>query len=253
MNVQLLCERFGVAGPVRKAALRAEELVAPIAYEAQARVKAGMLAAFLEEGIAESDLAGSFGYGYDDAARAKYEALLARIFGAERALARLSLVSGTHAIVTAIAACVPHGRTMLSMTGRPYDTLRNAIVDAPNSLVRGGMGYKELPFDFAQGSFDKLRMTPSELEDPNVAAVFVQRSRGYAPRRSVSIGECAPVFAAIKKKRPDVVILVDNCYGESLKIASRRTPAPIWRSARSSRTSADRLRPRALTPRAAPT
>ena len=205
MNVQLLCERFGVAGPVRQAALRAEELVAPIAYEAQARVKTAMFAAFLEEGIAESDLAGSFGYGYDDAARAKYEALLARIFGAERALARLSLVSGTHAIVTAIASCVPHGKALLSITGRPYDTLRNAIVDAPNSLVRGGMRYKEIPFG---------EMTQSELEDPNVAAVFVQRSRGYAPRRSVSIGECAPVFAAIKKKRPDVVILVDNCYGE---------------------------------------
>jgi len=205
MNVQLLCERFGVAGPVRKAALRAEELVAPIAYEAQARVKTAMLAAFLEEGIAESDLAGSFGYGYDDAARAKYEALLARVFGAERALARLSLVSGTHAIVTAIAACVPHGKTLLSITGRPYDTLRNAIVDAPNSLVRSGIKYKEIPFG---------EMTPSEIEDPNVAAVFVQRSRGYAPRRSVPIGECAPVFAAIKKKRPDVVILVDNCYGE---------------------------------------
>ncbi len=204
MNVQMLCERFGVAGPVRKAALRAQELVATMRYDAQDRVKSNVLAAFLEEGIAESDFAGSFGYGYDDSARAKYEALLARIFGAQRALARLSLVSGTHAIVTAIAACVPHGKTLLSITGRPYDTLRNAIVDAPNSLVRGGMKYKEVPFVEATG----------ELEDPNIAAIFVQRSRGYAPRQAVSIDECAPVFAAIKKKRPGVAILVDNCYGE---------------------------------------
>ena len=200
----MLCERFGVAGPVRKAALRAQELVATMRYDAQDRVKSNVLAAFLEEGIAESDFAGSFGYGYDDSARAKYEALLARIFGAQRALARLSLVSGTHAIVTAIAACVPHGKTLLSITGRPYDTLRNAIVDAPNSLVRGGMKYKEVPFVEATG----------ELEDPNIAAIFVQRSRGYAPRQAVSIDECAPVFAAIKKKRPGVAILVDNCYGE---------------------------------------
>ncbi len=220
MNVQMLCERFGVAGPVRKAALRAQELVAAMRYDAQDRVKSNVLAAFLEEGIAESDFAGTFGYGYGDSARAKYEALLARIFGAQRALARLSLVSGTHAIVTAIAACVPHGKTLLSITGRPYDTLRNAIADAPNSLVRGGMGYKEIPFDFAQGPlrqaqdrlFDKLRMALEE--DPSIAAVFVQRSRGYAPRQAVSIDECAPVFAAIKKKRPKVAILVDNCYGE---------------------------------------
>jgi len=233
VNAQMLCERFGVAGPVRKAALRAQELVAAMRYDAQDRVKSNVLAAFLEEGIAESDFAGTFGYGYEDSARAKYEALLARIFGAQRALARLSLVSGTHAIVTAIAACVPHGKTLLSITGRPYDTLRNAIVDAPNSLVRNGIKYREVPSTQppsapGSGSFpstslrtgSQLTMTPKdhaaikEIEDPNVAAVFVQRSRGYAPRQAVSIEECAPVFAAIKKKRPDVAILVDNCYGE---------------------------------------
>ncbi len=202
MNVQLLCERFGFAGPVREAALRAEATVSEISYDAQARVKTNVLAAFLEEGVAESDFAGSFGYGYDDPARAKYEALLARIFGAQRALARLSLVSGTHAIVTALAACVPHGKMLLSATGRPYDTLRNAIADAPNSLVSQGMKYQEA---------DDIEKA---LEDRDVAAVFVQRSRGYAPRRSLSIGECEPLFAAIKKKRPDVAIVVDNCYGE---------------------------------------
>lgn len=220
MNVQLLCERFGIAGPVRAAALRAQDAVSGIRYDAQERVKANVLAAFLEEGIAESDFAGSFGYGYDDPARAKYEALLARIFGAQRVLARLSLVSGTHAIVTALAACVPPGRTLLSVTGRPYDTLRNAIADAPNSLVSQGMGYKEIPSTEAHsaprsGSFDELRMTlEKELDDPNVAAVFVQRSRGYAPRPALSIAQCEPLFAAIKKKRPDVAIVVDNCYGE---------------------------------------
>ena len=230
MNVQLLCERFGVAGRVREAALRAQTRVAGIAYDAQARVKANVLAAFLEEGVSESDFAGTLGYGYEDAARAKYEALLARIFGAQRALARLSFVSGTHAIVTAIAACVPPGKTLLSITGRPYDTLRNAIVDAPNSLVRNGTGYKETPFGSAQGPFDKLRMTLSdddiakELADKNVAAVFVQRSRGYAPRPSLSIDESAPIFALIKKKRPDVAILVDNCYGE---LVEEREPTHI--------------------------
>jgi cystathionine beta-lyase family protein involved in aluminum resistance len=222
VNVQLLCERFGVARPVRDAALRAQDRVAGLAYDAQARVKANVLAAFLEEGVSESDFAGTLGYGYDDAARAKYEALLARIFGAQRALARLSFVSGTHAIVTAIATCAPPGKTLLSITGRPYDTLRNAIVDAPNSLVRNGMAYKELPYplDTAQGPSipqdDKFSQDDiqKELEDKSVAAIFVQRSRGYAPRPSLSIQECAPVFALIKKRRPDVAIIVDNCYGE---------------------------------------
>src|SRR5581483_3407437 len=175
---QLLCERFGIAGAVRSAALRAEETVAEIGYEAQHRVKTAVLHAFLEEGVSESDFAGSFGYGYDDPARAKYEALLARIFGAERALARLSFVSGTHAIVTAIAACVPAGKTLLSITGRPYDTLHNAIDGAPNSLAKNGIGYCEIAF---HDRFD-LEGMARELEDRDIAAVFVQRSRGYAPR-----------------------------------------------------------------------
>ncbi|HKU68441.1 MAG TPA: methionine gamma-lyase family protein [Candidatus Baltobacteraceae bacterium] len=202
--IELLCERFGVGGAVRDAALRAYGRVRDVRYEAQARVKANVLAAFFEEGVDESDLAGSTGYGYDDAARERYESLLARIFGCERVLARLSFVSGTHAIVSALAACVPPGKTLLSITGRPYDTLRNAITQAPHNLVAGGIGYREVDTSAVEG----------ELRDPEIAAVFVQRSRGYAPRPSLSIADCERAFAAVKSVRPDVAILVDNCYGE---------------------------------------
>jgi len=218
--IDLLCERFGIGDAVRDAALRAYERVRDIRYDAQARVKTNVLAAFLDEGVDESDLAGSTGYGYDDAARERYEALLARIFGVERALARLSFVSGTHAIVAALAACVPAGKTLLSITGRPYDTLRNAITQAPHNLVSGGIGYREVALREARGRsipHDDVFDVPTvvkELEDPNVGAVFVQRSRGYAPRPSVTIAACERAFAAIKARRPDVAILVDNCYGE---------------------------------------
>lgn len=219
--IELLCERFGIGDAVRDAALRAYERTREVRYDAQARVKANVLAAFLDEGVDESDLAGSTGYGYDDAARERYEALLARIFGCERVLARLSFVSGTHAIVAALAACVPAGKTLLSITGRPYDTLRNAITQAPHNLVQGGIGYREVPLRQAQGdegraqrdTFDVAAIEEA-LEDAGVAVVFVQRSRGYAPRPSVNVAACERVFAAIKARRPDVAILVDNCYGE---------------------------------------
>lgn len=201
--IEVFCDRFGIAGAVRDAALRAADRVKDVQYAAQAHVKASVFQAFLDEGVAEHDFAGSTGYGYDDAARERYESLLARIFGVERALARLSFVSGTHAIVTALAACVPPGKTLLSITGRPYDTLRNAIAQAPYNLVASGVGYKENEI----GELD-------ELADPNVAAVFVQRSRGYAPRPSVDVAWCERTFAEIKARRPDVLILVDNCYGE---------------------------------------
>jgi cystathionine beta-lyase family protein involved in aluminum resistance len=216
MMIELLCERFGISHAVRDAALLAYERVRDIRYEAQARVKANVLAAFFDEGVDESDLAGSTGYGYDDAARERYESLLARIFECERVLARLSFVSGTHAIVTALAACVPAGKTLLSITGRPYDTLRNAITQAPHNLVKGGIGYKEVALSdtYDTATPYDLDAIAQELADPKIAAVFVQRSRGYAPRPSVDIAACERAFDVIKARRPDVAILVDNCYGE---------------------------------------
>ena len=170
-----------------------------------------MLRAFYDEGIAESDLAGSFGYGYDDAARARYEALLARIFGTERAFARLSLVSGTQAIVTALDACLPHGGTLVAAAGRPYDTLRNAIVDAPYSLVARGARYREVAL--AAGGdpdFDGIEAACAAGAD----VVFVQRSRGYASRPALSAAQCGAIAHAAHRAAPQAVVLVDNCYGE---------------------------------------
>lgn len=209
--IDVLCARFEISARVREAAHAAFARCANVRYEAQTQVKAAMLQAFFDEGMHESDLAGSTGYGYDDAARERYESLLARIFGTERALARLSIVSGTHAIVTSLAACTPPGTTLLAIAGRPYDTLRNAICDAPHSLVSQGVAYREVSLD-AHGRVD----LPAVFDalDESVRTVFVQRSRGYAPRPSLSIDELERVIAAIKERAPLTQILVDNCYGE---------------------------------------
>jgi cystathionine beta-lyase family protein involved in aluminum resistance len=210
--IEFLCERFEIGGTVRGAAVRAEARCAGIGYPAQRVVKANVMRAFLDEGLSESDLAGSTGYGYDDAARAGYESLLARIFGTERALARLSIVSGTHAIVTALAACAPPGSTLVSISGRPYDTLRNAIADAPHSLVAQGVAYQEVDLD-AGGGIDLEAIERAVVQD-GVAAVFLQRSRGYAPRPAISIDACERAFRCVRAAAPGVAILVDNCYGE---------------------------------------
>ncbi|MDQ2872060.1 MAG: methionine gamma-lyase family protein, partial [Candidatus Eremiobacteraeota bacterium] len=209
--IDLLCSRFAIADDVRTAALRAHERVRNLRYEAQAHVKVNVMQAFLDEGITESDFAGTTGYGYDDAARASYERLLARVFGTQGALARLSIVSGTHAIVTALAACVAPGKTLLSITGPPYDTLRNAIAGHRYALQSTGVGYREVAL--ADGDFD-VETIARELERDDIAALFVQRSRGYAPRPSLSVVACEHAFAFVKARRPHVPILVDNCYGE---------------------------------------
>lgn len=210
--IEALCDRFGIGGRVRDAAIEAYARAASLSYEPQRRVHIIVLQAFLEEGLVESDLGGTIGYGYDDAARARYESLLARVLGAQRALARISIVSGTHAIVAAIAACTPPPRTLLAISGPPYDTLRNAICDAPHALVRDGLRYREIALGDDGGiDLTAVQRALAELRD---ATVFIQRSRGYAPRRSLSIAECERAIAAVKHAAPSADVLVDNCYGE---------------------------------------
>jgi len=211
--MERLCSRFGIEGRVADAAARAWERVRALRYDAQAEVKANVLDAFLAQGVAEHDFAGSSGYGYDDAARAAYEALLARVFGAERALARLSIVSGTHAIVTALAACTPPGTTLVSASGRPYDTLRNAICDAEHALVATqGIAYREVALrDDGAPDLDGLERV---LRDGDAGSVFVQRSRGYAPRPSLDVAAIESIVRRVRAVAPDLPVLVDNCYGE---------------------------------------
>jgi cystathionine beta-lyase family protein involved in aluminum resistance len=208
-----MCDRLSLPPALRLAAERAHERTRDIAYDAQREVALNVLDAFLEQGIAESDLTGTFGYGYDDAARTTYEALLARIFGTERVLARLSIVSGTHAIVAALAACTsPGGGGILAATGRPYDTLRNAIVDDPRSLVTRGRRYREIAL-CDDGTVDTAALERA-LSEERCSVVFLQRSRGYAPRRSIPVDECARAVRAVKAIDPDALVLIDNCYGE---------------------------------------
>ncbi|HEY6486386.1 MAG TPA: methionine gamma-lyase family protein [Candidatus Cybelea sp.] len=216
-----ICERFAIGGRVREAALGAYERSAALEYPAQRATQLNVLEAFVAEGIAESDLAGTTGYGYDDAARERYEALLARVLGAQRALARLSIVSGTHAIVAALAACTPPSQRLLSISGAPYDTLRNAICAARYSLVSQGVEYAEVALA-ADGGID-LGAVARALESGTVASVFIQRSRGYAPRRALSIAECERAYHLVKEKAPEAIVLVDNCYGE---LVEEREPLP---------------------------
>jgi cystathionine beta-lyase family protein involved in aluminum resistance len=177
-----------------------------------AAVRARVLRAFMAEGIAESDLAGTTGYGYDDPARERYESLLARVFGAQRVLARLSIVSGTHAIVAGLDALLAPGETLIAANGAPYDTLRHAIATAPHALASRGVRYAEVPRT-AGGDTD-LAALRAAVHEQRPAVVFVQRSRGYASRRSLSVAAIADVVDTVRGAHADAVVFVDNCYGE---------------------------------------
>ncbi|HEX3467800.1 MAG TPA: methionine gamma-lyase family protein [Candidatus Elarobacter sp.] len=209
--VDQLLEGLDLSERVRAAARAAQPWLERRDPRATA-VRARVLRAFLDEGVAESDLAGTTGYGYDDAARERYESLLARVLRAERVLARLSIVSGTHAIVAGLDALVPSGETLLAANGAPYDTLRHAIATAPHALVARGVRYLEVPRT-AAGETD-LAALAGALRTHRPAVVFVQRSRGYAVRRSLSVDAIGALVAVVREVHPEATVFVDNCYGE---------------------------------------
>ena len=173
-----------------------------------------VLEAFSEERVQAGDFAGTTGYGYDDVGRDKLERIYARVFGAEAALVRTSFVNGTHAIACAMFACVRPGQTMVSITGGVYDTLETVIGkrgNVPGSFADYGIGYKEVPLK------DGVPDMPAILEavkDPTVSCVFIQRSRGYGIRKTLSPQEIGDLCKAVKAVNPAIVALVDNSYGE---------------------------------------
>lgn len=173
-----------------------------------------VLAAFAEERVQAGDFAGTTGYGYDDVGRDKLERIYARVFGCEAALVRTSFVNGTHAIACAMFACVRPGQTMVSITGGVYDTLETVIGkrgNLPGTFADYGIGYKEVPLK--DGAPD-LPAIVEAVKDPTVSCVFIQRSRGYGVRKTLSPREIGDLCKAVKKVNPNIVALVDNSYGE---------------------------------------
>lgn len=176
-------------------------------------VGAKVMRCFAEVGLNESHLAGTTGYGYHDAARDAYEALLARALDAPSVLARLQLVSGTHAIVASINALLGSNGRLCSLTGAPYDTLGLALVKPLLDEHHGGSAnrYSEVPFA-AGGEFDGYAISHALAKLPDV--VFMQRSRGYASRPALSIDALAWLIERVRSHSPSSIVVVDNCYGE---------------------------------------
>ncbi len=173
-----------------------------------------VLQAFLDHQIGEQHFAGTTGYGHGDLGREAMERVFAQVMGAEAALVRTQFASGTHAIAVALFGALKPGDELLYVTGHPYDTLEEVIgTRAPGqgSLMEWGVTYRELDLT-AEGRVD-LAALPTTLR-PETRVVAIQRSRGYAWRPSVDVAEIGDIIRRIKAVRPDVVVFVDNCYGE---------------------------------------
>lgn len=172
-----------------------------------------VLDAFKKEQVQEACLMGSSGYGYNDIGREALERIFADIFHTEDALVRPQITCGTHALALALMSNLRPGDRILSVSGRPYDTLEEVIGirDSAGSLKEYGITYDEVSL-LPDGGFDLNGI--KEKLSPETKLIAIQRSKGYSDRRSFSveqIGECIRYIRSVKK---DVIIMVDNCYGE---------------------------------------
>jgi len=174
-----------------------------------------VMQAFQDNRVSDSCFAGTTGYGYDDLGRETLDKVYAQVFGAEKALVRIGFVNGTHALSAALFSMLKPGDTLLSATGLPYDTLRNAIGiegDCHGSLKFYGIGYAQV--DLLPNSAPDYAGIKRACEDLSVSAVLIQRSRGYGSRRALSVAEIAEICKTVKSVRPEIYVMVDNCYGE---------------------------------------
>ena len=159
---------------------------------------AKVLRAFQSCRVNSSDFLEVTGYGYSDPGRDKIEAVYAKVFGAEDALVRPQLMSGTHALWVTLSALLKAGETLLYISGTPYDTLQSVIGtlgDSRNSLIRCGVKYEEI--DLCGDDFD-LPAIEARLKRGGVRVVAIQRSRGYADRSSLTIDQIAEAIALVK-------------------------------------------------------
>ena len=183
--------------------------------ETEMRNTRRVLDAFHEEDIAVRHFAPTTGYGYDDIGRDKLEAVFARLFGAECAIVRPGIACGTAALSLCLFGLLLPGDHLLSATGAPYDTMETVIGlsgHAPGNLKEMGVSYSQV--DMAD---DQTRIDVQGVLDaitPHTKVILIQRSRGYAWRSSLRPEEMAPLISAVRSVRPDIFIMVDNCYGE---------------------------------------
>ncbi len=182
-----------------------------------------VLKGFHKNRISEAHFAATTGYGYNDLGREGLEAVYADVFGAEDALVRPQLTCGTHALAVALAANLRPGDELLSPVGKPYDTLEEVIGIRPSrgSLAEYDVTYRQVDL-LADGSFDFDEIQKAVNERTKL--VTIQRSKGYQTRPTLSVERIGELIAFIKGIKPDVICMVDNCYGE---FVGRKEPTQV--------------------------
>lgn len=210
--------KFGIKKEILELSKEVEEEIKPV-FEKIDKIKEinslKVLSAFQKCGLAEMHLHSSTGYGIDEIGRNKIEEIYAEIFKTEDALVRAQLISGTHALAVTLFGILRPGDTMLSITGAPYDTLQTIIgtskEQSKSSLKEFGIKYEQI--ELVDDDFD-IETIKSRISKKDIKLIEIQRSKGYSTRKSLTIDKIEKAIKAIREVNEDVVIMVDNCYGE---------------------------------------
>ena len=182
-----------------------------------------VLKAFKDNNLVETDFYGTTGYGYNDVGRDKIDKIFADVLDSEKALVRSQFISGTHALNVTFFGLLRPGDLLLSISGKPYDTLDEVIgfIDNPSSLKSFGVKYDQI--DLVNNDFD-YEGIKEYLTNNKVKVIEIQRSKGYSTRSSINIDKIEKVVSLIKSIDKDVIIMVDNCYCEMVE---DRTPTSV--------------------------
>lgn len=219
--------RIKISEKIRALAAEAERECAPYferADEVALFNSEKVLNAFLEHEVAYSDFAESNGYSFFDEARDKIEAIFAQVLGAEDALVRPQIMSGTNAIWLTLSGLLHPGDTMICIAGTPYDPLQEIMGirgESSLSLMRNGVSYEEI--DLKDNDFD-YEAIEERLRRGGVRLVEIQRSCGYSRRYGLTIAQIQKVCSLIRSIDSDVIIMCDNCYGE---LVERQEPTEV--------------------------
>ena len=211
-------EEFGIKNDILELSKQVEKEIEPIFQNINAiseKNSLKVLSAFQECNLTEMHLHSSTGYGIDEIGRNKIEEIYAKIMGAEDVLVRAQLISGTHALTVTLFGLLRYNDIMLSITGEPYDTLQTVIgiskEENRSSLKAHGVKYEQI--DLVDNDFD-IETIKQRVSKKDVKLIEIQRSRGYSTRKSLTIDKIENVIKEIRKINSEVIIMVDNCYGE---------------------------------------
>ncbi len=210
-------EHFGIQQSVLDFAREAEKEIRPIFAHIEAVAELNqykVLAAMQKNKLSDVHFSATTGYGYNDLGRDTLEQIYADVFQTESALVRPQIISGTHALTVALFGNLRHGDELLSPVGKPYDTLVGVIGHdrkTKGSLAEHGISYKQVDLKPDGGiDYDKI----AQAITSKTKLVTIQRSKGYSFRRSFTVEEIKALISFVKQVKPDVICMVDNCYGE---------------------------------------